>query len=356
MSFIKDMVKISGNEYAAIVKDGIEVSDVSGFIDTGVYAFNALLSGSIYNGIPNNKIVALAGSSATGKTFICLNMIKTFLDDNKDGICIYFDSEMATNKEMIEQRGIDTSRIAHMSVATLEEFRHQALKILDNYIKMPLADRKPMIFALDSIGNLSSNKELADTAYGKDTRDMTKAQVAKATFRVLTQKLGKAGVPMIVTAHTYKEIGTMYPREILAGGEALRYNASTIVFLSKRKEKDGDNKVVGNVLHCKLDKSRFTKENSLVDILLRYDTGLNKYYGLLPIAEKYGIFKKVSTRYEMPDGSKVFEKTILENPEKYYTKDILDKIDAVVKKEFCYGSSDDSVTIANEEAVEEEAE
>jgi hypothetical protein len=123
----------------------------------------------------------------------------------------------------------------------------------------------------------------------------------------------------------------------MGGGTGLRYSASTVLFLSKRKEKV-DNEVVGNVIHCKLDKGRFTKENSMVDVLLRYDTGLNKYYGLLPIAEKYGIFKKVSTKYEMPDGTKVFEKTIVENPEKYFTKEILDQIDVAVGKEFKYGN------------------
>jgi len=124
---------------------------------------------------------------------------------------------------------------------------------------------------------------------------------------------------------------------LVSHNSGLRYAASTVLFLSKRKEKV-DNEVVGNVIHCKLDKGRFTKENTMVDVMLRYDTGLNKYYGLLPIAEKYGIFKKVSTRYEMPDGSKAFEKNINENPEKYYTDDVMQQLEAAVAKEFMYGN------------------
>ena len=189
---------------------------------------------------------------------------------------------------------------------------------------------------LDSLGMLSSTKEMNDTAEGKDTRDMTRAQVTKATFRVLTLKLGKAGIPLIMTNHTYETM-SMFPQKVMGGGTGLRYAASTVLFLSKRKEKI-DNEVVGNVIHCKLDKGRFTKENTMVDVLLRYDTGLNKYYGLLPIAEKYGIFKKVSTRYEMPDGTKAFEKNINENPEKYYTDDVMKQLETAVAQEFKYGN------------------
>lgn len=335
-NFLKDMVKTTGNEFASIVEDGIDGGDVTGFVDTGVYALNALLSGSLYGGMPANKIMALAGESATGKTFFALSIVKTFLEANPDGVCMYFDSEAAVTSDMFRTRNIDTRRVAVIGVATVEEFRNQAVKVVDNYLKMPAGERKPMIMILDSLGMLSSTKEMNDTAEGKDTRDMTRAQVTKATFRVLTLKLGKAGIPLIMTNHTYETM-SMFPQKVMGGGTGLRYAASTVLFLSKRKEKI-DNEVVGNVIHCKLDKGRFTKENMMVDVLLRYDTGLNKYYGLLPIAEKYGIFKKVSTRYEMPDGSKAFEKNINENPEKYYTDEVMKQLEEAVSKEFKYGN------------------
>ena len=110
------------------------------------------------------------------------------------------------------------------------------------------------------------------------------------------------------------------------------------VCLSKRKDKDADGEVVGNIIHCKLHKGRFTKENKMVDVKLNYDSGLSKYYGLVDIAVKYDIFKKVSTRIELPDGEKVFEKTINENPEKYFTKEVMEKLEVAVAKEFKYGS------------------
>lgn len=338
-NFLKDMVKTTGNEFASIVEDGIDGGDVTGFVDTGVYALNALMSGSLYGGMPANKIMALAGESSTGKTFFALSILKTFLDANPEAVCMYFDSEAAVTSDMFRTRGIDTKRVAVIGVATVEEFRNQAVKVVDNYLKMPVGERKPMMMVLDSLGMLSSSKEMNDTAEGKDTRDMTRAQVTKATFRVLTLKLGKAGIPLIMTNHTYETM-SMFPQKVMGGGTGLRYAASTVLFLSKRKEKI-DNEVVGNVIHCKLDKGRFTKENSIVDVLLRYDTGLNKYYGLLPIAEKHGIFKKVSTRYEMPDGTKAFEKNINDNPEKYYTDAVMQQLEEAVGKEFKYGNEVD---------------
>jgi hypothetical protein len=132
----------------------------------------------------------------------------------------------------------------------------------------------------------------------------------------------------------------------MSGGSGLKYTASTIVYLSKKKDKEGT-EVVGNIIKAKLQKSRFTKENSTVEVKVTFSTGLDRYYGLLDIAEKYGIIKKVSTRYELPDGSKVFGKNINEEPEKYYTKEVLDKIDEACKKEFLYGQ--ESVSSSEEE-------
>ena len=333
MSYLKNLIKTTGNEFASIVEEGVQAADVSGYIDTGSYIFNALLSGSIYDGLPNNKITALAGESATGKTFFALGMCKQFLNDNPDSAVIYFESESAITKDMIEDRGIDSSRIVIVPVTTIQEFRTQSIKILDQYID-DKTDMK-MLFVLDSLGMLSTTKEVEDTAGGKETRDMTRAQVLKAAFRVLTLKLGKAKVPMVVTNHTYDVVGSMFPQKEMGGGSGLKYAASSIVYLSKKKEKDGA-EVIGNIVHCKNHKSRLTIENKMVDVRLTYDKGLDKYYGLLDIAEKYNIFKKVSTRYELPDGSKQYGKSIMNDPEKYFTEDIMKQIEEAVGKEFKY--------------------
>ena len=336
--FLKDVIKTTGNEYAQLVAEGVEAGDVDTFIDTGSYIFNALLSGSVHGGLPANKITALAGESATGKTFFLMGICKHFLDANPEGGVVYFESESAITKQMVIDRGIDPERMVILPVTTVQEFRTQSLKVLERYLQQDTDVRRPMFMCLDSLGMLSTTKEVEDTAEGKETRDMTRAQVLKAAFRVLTLKLGKAKVPMVITNHTYDSMGSMFPTKEMGGGSGLKYAASSIVFLSKKKDKDGS-EVVGNIIHCKNHKSRMTKENKMVDVRLNYDAGLDRHYGLLDLAEKYDIFKKVSTRYEMPDGAKIYGKTIMENPEKYFTDDIMKQLNVAAQKEFKYGSS-----------------
>ena len=333
MSYLKNLVKATGNEFASVVEEGVQAADVSGYIDTGSYILNALLSGSIFDGLPNNKITALAGESATGKTFFALGMCKQFLDDNPDSAVIYFESESAITKDMIESRGIDSSRIVIVPVTTVQEFRTQSIKIVDQYIE-DQSDMK-MMFVLDSLGMLSTTKEIEDTAAGSETKDMTRAQLVKGAFRVLTLKLGKAGVPLVVTNHTYDEMG-LFAKKVMGGGSGLKYAASSIVFLSKKKEKDGKD-VIGNIIHCRNEKSRLTVEHKMVDVLLHYESGLDRYYGLLDLALKYGIFKKNGTRVELPDGTTQFGKTINNEPEKYFTQEVLELINEAAKKEFLYG-------------------
>lgn len=339
MSFLKSVISELDNEYASVVEDGVAAGDCDAFIDTGSYIFNALLSGSIYGGLPANKITALAGESSTGKTFFALSIVRHFLEQNPTGEVIYFESESAITKGMMKERNIDTSRIGLVPVTTVQEFRTQAIKVVDEYMKVSKQDRPPLLFVLDSLGMLSTTKELEDATAGKETRDMTRAQITKSIFRLLTLKLGTAGIPLIVTNHTYDVVGSYIPMKEMGGGSGLKYAASTIIYLSKSKEKDGT-EVIGNIIKCKTFKSRFTKENSQIETRLFYDSrGLDKYYGLLELGEKYGVFNKSGGRYEI-NGVKTYAKTILANPEQYFTPEIMQSLDECAKKEYSYGSFD----------------
>ena len=334
MSFLKNVLKETSNEYGTIAADGLATSDVAGYVDTGSFVFNALVSGSIHGGLPQNKITALAGESATGKTFFVLGVVKAFLESDPKAQVVFFESESAITRDMFEARDIDTSRIVLLPVTTVQEFRYQALATLDAYQEED--NRPPILMCLDSLGMLSTTKEMTDTAEGKETRDMTRAQIVKATFRVLTLKLGKLGVPLIMTNHTYDVVGSMFPQKEMGGGSGLKYAASQIIYLSKKKDKDGT-EVVGNIIHCKTYKSRLTKENQMVDVRLSYTKGLDRHYGLLDLAVEAGIFKAVSTRIELPDGTKTFGKTINNDPEKYYTEEVMEQIDTFAKDKFSYG-------------------
>lgn len=339
MSFLQSVIKELDNEFASVVEDGVSSGDCDSYVDTGSYILNALISGSIYGGLPSNKITALAGESSTGKTFFALSICKHFLNSNPDAQVIYFETESAVSKDMMVSRGIDVKRVGLVPVTTVQEFRTQSIKVVDEYMKLKKQDRPPLLFVLDSLGMLSTSKEVQDATDGKETRDMTRAQVIKSIFRILSLKLGQAGIPLIVTNHTYEVVGAYVPTKEMGGGTGLKYAASTILFLSKKKEKDGT-EVVGNIIKVKAQKSRFTKENSDIETRLFYDArGLDKYYGLLELGEKYGVFQRKGNRVVVGESS-VYPSVILADPEKYFTPEIMQALDECAHKEFLYGVAD----------------
>ena len=334
MDFLKEIVKEIGNDFTQLASD---IDETETYVDTGSYIFNGLISGSIFGGVSNNKITAIAGESSTGKTFFSLAVVKNFLDSNPDGYCLYFDTEAAVNKSLLSSRGIDLDRLVVVNVVTIEEFRTRALKAVDIYLKTDTEDRKPCMFVLDSLGMLSTEKEIRDALDDKQVRDMTKSQLVKGAFRMLTLKLGQANIPLIVTNHTYDVIGSYIPTKEMGGGSGLKYAASTIIYLSRKKEKDGK-EVVGNIIKAKTAKSRLSKENKEVQVRLYFDDrGLDRYYGLLELGEIGGIWKNVAGRYEI-NGKKVYGKQILANPDEYFTPEVMQALDEIAQKEFSYGS------------------
>ena len=336
VGYLNDLIDNLDNEYAGLAENALD-SDVK-FVDTGSYAFNALLSGSIYGGLPGNKVTALAGESSTGKTFFALGVAKNFLDmDNEAGV-IYFETEGALTKQILEDRDIDSNRFVIVPVTTIQEFRTQAVRILENHKNVPEQARKPILFCLDSLGMLSTEKEVADVAEGKDTRDMTRAQLVRGAFRVLSLKLAQLDVPMIVTNHTYDVIGSYVPMKDMGGGGGLKYAASTIVFLGKSKDRDGT-EVVGNIIKCTTQKSRFTKEQMKVECKLNFEQGLSRYHGLTDLAVEAGIWESAGGRITV-DGKKVFGKAIMKEPEKFFTEEVMNKIDEHCKSKFMYGQDE----------------
>ena len=335
MDFLKEIVKEIGDDYTQIAS---EIDENERFIDTGSYIFNAVVSGSIYGGVSTNKITAIAGETSTGKTYFSLAIVKNFLDTNPDGYCLYFDTEAAITKGLLASRGIDQNRLVVVNVVTIEEFLSKALKAVDIYLKTEEENRKPCMFVLDSLGMLSTETEITDALNDKQVRDMTKSQLVKGAFRMLTLKLGQANIPLIVTNHTYDVIGSYVPTKEMGGGSGLKYASSTIIYLSKKKEKD-KTEVVGNIIKAKTIKSRLSTENQQVEIRLYDDErGLDRYYGLLDLGEIGGMWKNVGGRYEI-DGKKVYGKQIYAEPEKYFTEEVMSKLDEISKNTFSYGTN-----------------
>jgi len=346
----KDYLKVLGEDSCLAINDKENLT----YLDTGSYIFNALLSASIFGGFASSRVTAVAGPPSTGKTWFAINMVKQFIEINENPTVIYFDSEAAVHKDMFIERGVDPTKVIISRVDTVEKFRCKALQILDGYLKKPEKDRNPLMFVLDSLGNLSTEKEMADALADKNTRDMTKAQLVRGTFRMLTAKLGKATVPLVVTNHTYESISMYSPGQEMGGGSGLKYASSLTIYLNKSKEKDGK-EVVGTIIKAQAVKSRLSREFREVKIRLYYDErGLDRYYGLLELGELAGYWKRSMGRYDMGDGVKRTESQIMGEPEKYFTPEIMVKLDEAAKIEFAYGSAGFGKIIERDDEDEDE--
>jgi RecA/RadA recombinase len=342
LEFFENLLGEIGNEFATTAENGLETGDINGYVSTGSLSLNALFSGSLFGGIAGNKITFLAGDPSTGKTFYALEIVSEFLKSNPKAFVFYFETEGAIRSDLLTSRNIDRKRFALVPISTVQEFKSQALKIINKYLEQDKKNRPPMMFVLDSQGGLSTTKEMEDTAAASETKDMTRPGQIRGAYRVLMQKLSMGDVPLIVTNHTYSVIGSYVPMKEMSGGEGGKYAATAIAFLSKKKRKEkvaGEDQIVGAIIRVKLVKSRLSVENRVVETLLRYDSGIDKYYGLLDLAVKFKIVKKVSTKYVFPNGSEGTENEIIKSPEQYFTTDVLQLIDERCPDEFLYGKS-----------------
>lgn len=276
-TFTAMLLKAGENDLATLAEDET-LSNTTDWIDTGCLALNGLITADIFKGIPNNKVIALAGEEATGKTFIALQVARQAI--NKGYLVAYFDSENAVEKEGFLKMGVNPKKVLYFPVDTVEDFRDQAVRIVNEYNKQD-EDKKPkLLFILDSLGGLSTRKEIADIESGNDKKDMTRAPVIKSVFRVLNKKMALAKIPMLITNHVYENQGGYIPEKVMSGGSGLKYAASIVIFLAKSKLKDEEKTVSGLVLTATSWKNRFCRPYNKVKLNLDFSHGLHKYYGL----------------------------------------------------------------------------
>lgn len=328
------------------------INDIKKYIGSGSYAFNLALSGDMFQGYIGNKITALSGDSGTGKTLAALAAANDLLENDPNAVVIYIDTEGATDQEQIAALVCDPSRFHHILVNQIEEVSQILLDIAAKQKELPAKEKHQVLIIIDSLGNLTTSKEMNDLTDGNDKVDMTKAKKLAAMFRASTVPLTEAGICTIFTNHVY-DTQELYSQKIMKGGKALVYLASTIIEFSKRKDKDGT-EVVGNIIRCSAKKARKAKENAVVNMYISYKNGLNRYWGLLELAEEVGFVKRVGNRYEFPDGQKLFLKEIIKEPKKCWTEAHLKVLNEKVKHKFNYGNNDDISDLSGSSTDEEE--
>ena len=270
----KEMSKIS--QYGDTL-DKSTISEIDHYIPTGNYHLNACLTGSLFGGLPNNRAVALAGPSGTGKTYLALNAIKQAQQLGYS--IVFYDSENAVDKALVEKFGIDPTTFRYEPCNTVQEFRTSVSAITDVLIeqKNKGLELPKIMIVLDSAGNLATQKEIDDAKSGSTKADMTRAKLLKSTFRILMTKFGICKIPFLFTNHTY-QTQDLFSRQVGGGGTGPEYAASIILFLGKAKLKDGIEQT-GIIVTAKPNKNRFVKPTN-IKFHISFTKGMNPYIGL----------------------------------------------------------------------------
>lgn len=206
ISSIDDSAEILSESKTAVIND---------YIDTGSYILNAAMTGSIFKGVPTGRCLVLAGEPGTGKSYLALSICRNA--QKKGYTPIYLDSESAIDIEFVKRLGCDPSNFIIKQVATISEVSTFLTRLCKKMLDMKEEDRKKIILVLDSLGNLTSDKEYTDTLEGTGKRDMTKQQEVKALFRTSATPLGKLGYPFVICSHVYKTMD-FFAKTVVSGG------------------------------------------------------------------------------------------------------------------------------------------
>ena len=323
------------------------LSNVDTWYDTGSYALNAIISGKLKDGgVPKGRVIIFAGETGTGKTLL-INKILGLAQ--KQGVHpVIFDSEFAVDAESAKAVGLDPTTTKYVPVDTVEGLRNNLSKFLDKVIESKMQGK--FIISIDSLGNLSSEKEQQDMAKDKAAADMgSRAKGIKSLLRTLTLKAGQAGVTVLISNHTYSDPVALYPSLIKnqSGGSGPLYMASVIVQLAKKNEKSEDDKdeilpearnYSGATLRALTTKNRFVPPFLEASLYLNFLKGLDKYSGLFDMAVNHGIILQTGSTYTMPDGTKLGYKKNFIN-EKFYEEVILPGLEKILSEKYKYSQN-----------------
>jgi RecA/RadA recombinase len=285
MSLIEKLKKNTSIKGVSLLSKSIYFNEKD-VVQTKIPALNVALSGRIDGGfVPG--LTLWCGPSKHFKSMFSLIMAKAYMDKYPDAVVLFYDCEFGTPAKYFSSLGMDTNRILHIPIMNMEEFKFDVIKQLENLERGDKA-----IFVIDSLGNLSSKKELDDAIEGKSVQDMSRAKQMKSIFRMITPYLNHLDIPMVAVNHIYMEQG-LYPKAIVSGGTGVYLSADNIYILGRQQEKDGT-EISGYNFIINVEKSRYVKEKSKIPISVSFDAGVSKWSGLLDIALELGFVQKPS--------------------------------------------------------------
>jgi RecA/RadA recombinase len=303
------------NTYATYL-DKSSLSVINGYVDTGSMVLNAIISGSLYGGIPNGRVTLLAGESMVGKSLFVLKILANAQKMGK--IPVIFDTENAIDPEGAARLGLDITKVKYVPCITIEQTRNSIFKFLTSVQEKGLQDR--FIIAIDSLGNLQSELELKRMGNENTSQDMgTKARAMKSLMQTCTNMAALTRTTMIMTNHVYDDPAAMYPsiEKHMPGGKAVIYLPSVTVQLARKPMKDDGGKTINNdlatgqksysgiIIRALTRKNRLIRQYLEAEMYLSFSTGLNKYFGLLDLLVGMGVVIQTGATYQHPDGTKL---------------------------------------------------
>jgi RecA/RadA recombinase len=274
----KQLSKIDGFEMGSILEVN-EFSEVTEWISMGNYLLNAQVSGSLFGGVPNNRSMGIAGDPSTGKTFLCMNIVREAQKAGYD--VIYCDTEGAIDRNMAKKFAIDTKRVRYQPIKGINDFKIFVTNLVDK-IKTARKDgaEPKILIVLDSLGMLTTDKETADALKGKAVMDMgLRSKEMRALFRAITLDLTGVKIPLICTNHTTTAgIGSFMTTKEVSGGDGPIFSMSNVIMLSKAQLKENDTKT-GIIVTSTPKKARFTRPYA-VKFHISFMNGMNPFVGL----------------------------------------------------------------------------
>lgn len=342
---LNQLKSVSKNPWSFVLSQENNPYEIKESFDTGCYALNAFCSdGDILTGLPLGKRISFSGESSTAKSFFSAYIMKAFLEQYKDGIIVLFETEGSSILQQADEIGMDKSRILIEPVSVIEELHTTYLNFLtkleDDYIKTK--ERTKVLFVLDSLGMLSTKKELADKEAGKDTRDMTRAAAIKAMYRAISLKLTLLQCSMLTINHTYTNIGGYGDAQKEQGGSGFEYSGDVRFLLTKTQKRTGNSQTGVNI-RLKIKKSRWIKENQTVEIELDFERGMNKHSNMIEWAKKVGMLQYVEKDDEVVYNGESYPRTVFESKFDEYMKDNMELLRDKIKNMLGFGSTEEDV-------------
>ena len=268
-------------------------------IQTEIPAINIALSGDLDGGL-RPGLTSIASPSRHFKTNFALLLAAAYLKKHEDGMLLYYDSEFGTGEGAMASFGIDSSRVLHIPITNIEEFKFDIMQKLDNNNEDGIKRGDKIFILVDSIGNLASIREVNNAIDGNSAADLQRAKELKGTWRLITPHLLMKNIPMIVIQHVYEEM-KLYGKQVMSGGTGGMLSSDTVWIIGKSQEKEGTD-LVGYNFTINVEKSRYVKEKSKIPILVKFDGGINKYTGILELAIEAGeVVKPKNARYQLID-------------------------------------------------------